>query len=121
MLAGKLDRCKKKENIQVDRHIQEIQEAYWNTNKKHVQPTNLDKGKQWEDVVQDEKVFLYKSYNISLEQEWSKTLKSVFMQEEVNNLEKVLWTLQSPVKTIPFYPPLYYKSLWKYREQDKQC
>ena len=33
------------------------------------------------------------------------------LQVEINNLQKVLKTLQSPIKTIPFLPQNYYKTI----------
>ena len=54
-----------------------------------------------------------------MEQEQPRTSKPIFIQE-VDNLEKIVWTLQSLVKMMPFYPPPHYKSLQKYREQNKQ-
>jgi len=51
---------------------------------------NSDKEKQWEGVIQDEDVFLYKPYDITSEHEWLKTSEPIFTQEEVNNLEKAL-------------------------------
>ena len=65
-------------------------------------------------------MFLYKPYNITSEYEWLKTPEPIFIQEEVNNLKKTLRILQAPVKTVPFYSPPYYKTLWSYSEQDKQ-
>ena len=65
----------------------------------------MNKEKQQGGIVQNKEVFWYKPYNITLEQEWPKTSKPVFIQEEVDNLKKALQTLQLPVKTIPFYPP----------------
>jgi len=56
-------------------------------------------------------VFLYKPYDISSEQEQSKTSKPIFIQKEVDNLEKMLQTLQSLVKIMLFYPQPHYKSL----------
>ena len=44
----------------------------------------------------------------------------MFIQEEVNNLKKALKTLQAPMKIIPFYPPLHYKSLQQNGKQDEQ-
>ena len=82
--------------------------------------TSVDKEKQWEDVVQDEKIFLYKLYDMTLEWEWSKTPKLIFIQEKINNLENVLKNLQLPIKMMPFYLLLHYKSLQKDRKQDKQ-
>ena len=70
---------------------------------------NIDKGKQKEGITQDKEVFLYKIYNISLESSKQKTSELIFIQEEVDNLEKALQILQSPMKTIPFIPPSHYK------------
>ena len=64
-------------------------------------------------------MFLYKPYDITSEHEWTKTSEPIFIQEKVNNLEK-LRILQSPVKTILFYPLPHYKTLQKHGEQDKQ-
>ena len=47
-------------------------------------------------------------------------LEPMFIQEEVNNLEKALKTLQALMKTIPFYLPPHYKSLQQNGKQDKQ-
>ena len=33
------------------------------------------------------------------------------LQDEINNLEKTLKMLQSPVKIIPFLPPNHYKTI----------
>ena len=80
----------------------------------------VDKGKQKEDWIQEEEVFLYKLYNISLKSSKPKTLKPTFIQDKINNLEKHIKFLQSPVKTVPFYLPPHYKSLQSKRQQDKQ-
>ena len=66
---------------------------------------NINKGKQKEDIFQEEEVFLYKPYNISSEDDQPKMPEPIFIQEEINNLEKALKTLQSPMKMILFYPP----------------
>ena len=60
-----------------------------------------DKEKQKE-VIQDKKVLLYKSYTILLEPSRLTTLELILLKEKVNNLEKVLKTLQSLIKTISF-------------------
>jgi len=74
--------------------------------------TSSDKGKQQEDIIQNKEVFLYKLYNITSEHKQPRTSEPVFIQE-VDNLEKVLKTLQLPAKTILFYSQPYYKTLWK--------
>jgi len=89
-------------------HIKKIQDVYKND---HLEPMIIDKKKKKEDRVQDKEVFLYKQYDISSKSSWSKTLKLIFIQDKVNNLEKYMQFIQSPVKIILFYPPLYYKSL----------
>ena len=66
---------------------------------------DIDKGKQKEGVIQDEDILLYKPYNISSKESWPNILELMFIQKEVNNLEKALKILQSPVKITPFYPP----------------
>ena len=76
----------------------------------------VNKGKQKGDRVQDKKVFLYKSYNISSK---PKMPEPIFIQDEVNNLERYMHILQSPVKTTPFYPLPYYKFLQPNGEQDE--
>ena len=71
----------------------------------------VNKGKQKEEVVQDEEVFLYKPYAISLELSRPIILKPIFLIEEVDNLERALKILQSPIKTIPFLSPAHYKTI----------
>jgi len=71
----------------------------------------INKEKQREDVIQDEEVFLYKLYTISLESSKPKTPELIFIQEEVYNLKKVLKTLQSLIKTISFFLPSHYKTI----------
>ena len=48
----------------------------------------IDKEKQKEERIQDKIVFLYKLYDISLKSSQPKTPELVFIQDEVNNLEK---------------------------------
>ena len=71
----------------------------------------VDKGKQKENKIQDEEIFLYKPYNILSKLSKPKTPKPTFVQDEVNNLEKAIKMLQVLVKTILFYPLPYYKTL----------
>ena len=77
----------------------------------------IDKGKQKEDVIQDKEIFPYKLYATLSKPTISEL---VFMQEEINNLEKVLKTLQSPTKTIPFLLLSYYKTIQQNREKNIQ-
>jgi len=70
---------------------------------------NINKEKQKEGIVQDEEVFLYKPYNISSESSKQEIPEPIFIQDKINNLEKALQILQSPIKTILFYPPPHYK------------
>jgi len=39
----------------------------------------------------------------------NKILEPIFIQDKINNLEKALQILQSPIKTILFYLPPHYK------------
>ena len=71
----------------------------------------IEKREQKKGIVQDEEVFLYKPYDILFESSKSKTLDLIFIWEEVDNLEKILKTLQSPTKTISFYSPPHYKAI----------
>jgi len=77
----------------MEEHIKMIQEAYQETYQEVPQPMNIDKGKQKEGITQDKEVFLYKLYNISLESSKQKTSELIFIQEEVDNLEKALQIL----------------------------
>ena len=51
---------------------------------------SVDKGKQKEGVIQDEEVFLHKTYVLSLEPSRLLTLEPILLKEEVDNLEKAL-------------------------------
>lgn len=83
-----------------------------------LQPMIINKRKQKEGAIQDEEVFLYKPYTISLEPSRLKTPKLIFIQKEVNNLEKALKMLQSPMKTIPFFLLPHYKAIQHNGEKD---
>jgi len=54
----------------------------------------VDKGKQKEDRVWDEEVFLYKPYKISSKSSRPKTSEPKFIQNKINNLEKIIILLQ---------------------------
>ena len=64
------------------------------------------KGKQ---QIQDEEVLLYKPYQVDLPR--PKTSEPIFIQDEIDNLEKYMKYMQTPIITILFYPPPHYKSL----------
>jgi len=70
-----------------------IQNVYQDTYEENPQLMVIDKGKQKEDVVQDEEVFLYKPYDILSEFNKQKTSEYIFIQEEIDNLENALKTL----------------------------
>ena len=106
LLVDELDNCKGKGNKYAKEHIKEIQDTYKQENIVVKVSQIIDKEKQ---RVKEEKVFLYKLYNV--DEPRPKTSEPHFTQDEVNNLDKYMKYMQSPIKTMPFYPPLYYKSL----------
>ena len=120
LLADEFDKYKGKENQLVEKHIKTIQNAYQKTYKSTPQPMIVDKKKQKEDKVQDKEVLLYKHYDILSKSSKLKISEPIFVQDKINNLEKAMKTLQAPVKTVPFYPPPYYKTLQFNGEQSKQ-
>ena len=73
------------------------------------------KGKQ---QVQNKKVLLYKPYQVNSLR--YKMPELIFIQEEIDNLEKYMKYMQVPVMTTLFYPLLYYKLLQPQGEYDKQ-
>ena len=64
LLVDELDQCKEKEDEQIKRHIQQIQESYKEMFEENSYLMDIDKEKQWEGVVQDKNMLLYKLYNI---------------------------------------------------------
>ena len=109
LFANKLDRFKRKGNAYAKEHIKEIHNVYKQEDQGVKQLMIVDKEKQWENQVQDKEVFLYKLYNINLLR--PKTLELTFIQNEIENLDKYMKYIQSPIKTMLFYPPLHYKSI----------
>jgi len=85
-----------------------------------LQPIIVNKGKQKENKVQDEEVFLYKPYNISSKSSRLKTSKPKFIQDKIINLEKAMVLMQSLTKMMPFYPLLNYKTLQPNGKQNEQ-
>jgi len=65
------------------------QESYYNS----PQPMTMNKEKQKEGIIQDEKGFLYKPYIISFEPSKLKTPTLVFITDKVDNLEMALKAL----------------------------
>ena len=106
LLVNELDNCKGKGNQYAKEHIKKIQDEYKQENIVMKTIQTIDKGKQ---KIEEEEVFLYKLYDV--DEPKSKTSEPQLIQDEVNNLEKYMKYMQSPIKTIPFYPPPHYKSL----------
>ena len=80
----------------------------------------IDKGKQKESTFQDKEVLLYKLYNISTSSSSETSFPDIqIIQDEINNLEKVLKILQSLVKIIPFTPPSHYKTIQANEEKNR--
>ena len=50
----------------------------------------VDKGKQQKDQVQDKEVLLYKPYNILSKSSKPKTPEPMFIQDEIENLDKYM-------------------------------
>jgi len=96
-------------NAEVNNHIKTIWETYQDIHYNILQPMIVNKEKQKEDRVQDEKVFLYKPYGILSKSSKSKMSEPTFIQDEVNNLEKYIYLLQLPVKMTLFYLSPHYK------------
>ena len=71
----------------------------------------INKEKQKEGTVQNEAVFLYKLYNILISSSSKTSSLDKILQNKINNLEKVLKSLQSSIKIIPFLSPNYYKTI----------
>ena len=69
---------------------------------------------------QKEEVFLYKPYTISSEPRRPTIPKPILLKEQVNNLEKVLKTLQSSTNIISFLPPAHYKTIQQDGEKNIQ-
>jgi len=107
-LADELDAYSERENQYVDNNIKEIQELY----KDMEQKKESRKGR-----VEDEEVILIKLYEVSSS---SSTMKSSFIDDEVNNLLKYMKFIRSPMQTRLFQPPSYYQSLKFRGEQDPE-
>jgi len=103
LLVDKLDNYKGKGNKYAKEYIKEIQDTYKQEDMVVKMPQNINKKNK------EEEVFLYKPYNVDKPR--LKTSKPHFIQDKINNLDKYMKYMQSPVKTMPFYPPPYYKSI----------
>ena len=99
-MVDELNEYKKRGNDYVDNNIKEIQELY-----------KEESERQWRDEkkkrIQDKEVLLYKPYKISTE---SSSTQPIFIQDKLDNLEKHMKFVYSPVKTKMFTPPPHYKS-----------
>ena len=115
MLVNELDNCKEKGNKYAEEYIKEIQDVYRQEDIVMKTSQTIDKGKQ---RVEKEGVFLYKPYDVDKLR--PKTPKPHFIQNEINNLDKYMKYMQSPIKTVPFYPLPYYKSIQPQTEQNEQ-
>ena len=67
-------------------------------------------------MVEDEEVILIKPYEVS--RSTSLTIKSSFIDNEVDNLMKYMKFIWSPIQMRLFWPPPHYQSLWSRGEQD---
>ena len=65
-------------------------------------------------------MLLYKPYTTLSEPSILITSELILLQEEIDNLEKILKTLQLPTKTILFLLLSYYKTIWYDREKNTQ-
>ena len=104
LLVDKLNSCKGKENKYTKGHIKEIQDAYKQDNFELKKSVTNNK-----EQVQEEEVLLYKPYDVDLLR--LKTSEPTFIQDKINNLGKYIKFMQTPIKTMPFYPPPHYKAL----------
>ena len=105
LLVDELDNCKEKENKYAKGHIKEIQDTYKQEDIE-IKTQESSKGKQ---QIQDKEVLLYKSYEVKLSKPRILELKSI--QDEINNLERYMKFMQSPVQTMSFHPLSHYKNL----------
>jgi len=103
LLVDKLDNYKGKGNKYAEGQIKEIQDVYKQDDQELKKPIVINK-KQ----AQEKEIFLYKLYNIALSR--PKTPEPIFIQDEINNLEKYMKYMQSSVKMMLFYLPPHYKS-----------
>lgn len=88
LLANELDKCKGKENSLADDYIKIIQNAYQDTHYDTPQPIIVNKGKQKEDRIQDEEIFLSKPYNILSKSSKPKTSEPTFSYEDITSTSK---------------------------------
>ena len=100
MLADKLNVYSGQENQYMNNNIQKIQELY---------KDKKQKKESKEERVEDEEVILIKPYKIS--KSTSSTMKSSFIDDEVDNLMKYMKFIHSPTQTRLFRPSPHYQSL----------
>ena len=106
-----MDKYKERENNYVDNNIKEIQELY----------KEKESGRQWRDEkgkgIQNKEVLLYKPYEMLAE---SSSTQPTLIQDKLDDLEKHMKFVHSPIKTKTFIPPPHYKSIQSKGEQDNQ-
>ena len=105
MLADELDRYKGKDNKYMEDNIREIQELYTNNE------INQAKG-----TVENEEVILIQPYQVASTTTSSSSLS--FISDEIDNLEKYMKFVKTPLQTRIFQPPPHYQSLKSRGEQD---
>ena len=102
ILANKLDIYKRKGNKYVDNNIEEIQELY--------QDKEYRKESKNQGEIKEDEVILIKPYEASTSSS-ATTIKSSFINDEVENLLKYMKFVWSLTQTRLFKPPPYYQSL----------
>ena len=99
MLANELDIYSRQENQYVNDNIWKIQELYKDMEQKK---------ESKKERVEDEEVILIKLYKVSKS---TSSMKSSFIDDEVDNLMKYIKFIYSPTQTRLFKPPPHYQSL----------
>jgi len=105
LLVNELDNCKGKRNEYTEGHIKKIQDTY----KQEDIEVKIQEPSKEKQQIQDEKVLLYKPYKVNSPK--PKTPKPIFIQDELDNLDKYMKYMQAPVKMMQLYPLPHYKSL----------
>ena len=114
LLVNELDNCKGKRNEYTEGHIKKIQDIY----KQEDIEVKIQESSKEKQQIQDEKVLLYKPYKVNSPK--PKTPEPIFIQDELDNLDKYMKYMQAPVKMMQLYPLLHYKSLKPQEEWDEQ-
>ena len=94
LLANELDKYKGRGNAYAKEYIKEIQDTYKQEDQRVEQLIIVDKEKKQENQVQDEEVFLYKSYDILSKLSKPKAQELTFIQDKIKNLDKYMKYMQ---------------------------